>query len=736
MTRKSVITRSVFFKYLFRSVIFVLSVSTLVITPNAIASTYIPVDDRIYDLLCRLEAEGVIESGLLTTRPISRKEAVRLLLEAERNSENSSIFIQSLVASLKYELRNDIDNTRFIKPLDFLYSKYLYADSDIQKLYYNNDGDNYDKGSNLRFGFDSRAELDWFSLYINPELRYSEDGTAFVIKRGYGVLSFLGLDLQIGKDSQWWGPGYHGSLLLTNNAEPFTMVRLTNPQPVLLPWVLKYLGPFNFTLFTTKLEKDRKDVPEPYILGTRLNFKPLPYIEIGLEKTAMFGGKGRPEGLKTWWYSFIGRGNKVNGINSSDQRAGFDVKLTLPFKLQPLQLYAEADGEDEAGGLPTKWAYVTGIYLPRLLNLDRIGFRAEYATDHVSGHPNVWYNNFIYTAGYTYEGRIIGHHMGTDSKDIFLETSYLIPEKNGKLSLFYDREEHNLSHRIREKKDEVGLTADLEIMKGLELEAAYGYARFRNFNNIAGKDRDINILTGMIRVSEGLALGDSLSKDLANIKNDYKNFYLNGDNLLRLGIGIGCAGLFANTSMDGDIQESYQDNIRSDVTDDLSKIFKIPGNIFITPPVLLGTYLLFKDSSAGEWAQKSLRALAVGAPAGLLLQRVTGASRPSEGDSKWRPFNDANGLSGHAFIGAIPFITAAKMNANPYMKGLLYGLSFLPGLSRINDNEHYFSQTTLGWYLALLSCNAVEKTNMRNDTKFAVVPLSYNGLMVTINRSF
>jgi hypothetical protein len=724
------------FGYLFYSSCIILAVGISVISVNSSASTYIPVGDRIYDLLYRLEAEGVIESGLLTTQPLSRKEAVRLLLEAERNSGTSDVFIQSLIASLKYELRNDLDNTKFIKPLDFLYGKYLYADSDIQKLYYNIDGDNYDKGSNLRFGFDSRAELDWFSLYINPELRYSEDGTAFVMKRGYGVLSVLGLDLQIGKDSQWWGPGYHGALLLTNNAEPFTMVRLTNPQPVLLPWIFQYLGPFNFTLFVTRLEKDRKDVPHPYLLGTRLNFKPLPYIEIGLEKTAMLGGEGRPESLKVWWYSFIGRGNKVNGIDSSDQRAGFDVKLTLPFKLQPVQLYAEADGEDEAGGLPTKWAYVTGIYLPRLLSLERISFRAEYVTDHVQGHPNVWYNNFIYTAGYTYEGRIIGHHMGTDSKDIFLETSYLIPEKNGKLSLFYDREEHNLSGRTREKKDEVGLTADIEIMKGLELEAAYGHGSFRNFNNVAGEDRDINIVTGMIRVSEGLALGDSLSKDFPNIKNDYKNFYLSGDNLLQLGIGIGCAGLFANTSMDGDIQEFYQDNLRSEATDDLSKILKIPGDIFITPPVLLGTYLLFKDSSAGEWAQKSLRALAVGAPAGLFLQRAIGSSRPSEGDSKWRPFNDANGVSGHAFIGAVPFITAAKMNENPYMKGLLYGLSVLPGLSRINDNKHYFSQAALGWYVAFLSCNAVEKTQTQKGITFSVAPLSDKGLMVTINRRF
>jgi hypothetical protein len=237
-------------------------------------------------------------------------------------------------------------------------------------------------------------------------------------------------------------------------------------------------------------------------------------------------------------------------------------------------------------------------------------------------------------------------------------------------------------------------------------------------------------------VNESLAIEGSLNKDLANIKDDYKYFYLSKNNLIQLGIGVGFAGLFANTSMDGDIQEFYQDNVRSDGTDDLSKILKVPGDIFITMPVLLGTYLIFNESSAGEWAQKSLRAFIVGAPAGLLLQRVTGASGPSEGDSKWRLFDDANGLSGHSFIGAVPFIIAAKMNENIYMKGVLYGLSVLPALSRINDNKHYFSQTALGWYLAFLSCNAVEKTNMRKETKFAIVPLSDKGLFITINRSF
>jgi hypothetical protein len=230
----------------------------------------------------------------------------------------------------------------------------------------------------------------------------------------------------------------------------------------------------------------------------RLNFKPHPYLEIGLQRTALLGGKGRSESLSTWWKSFTGKGENIPGVEAGDQRAGFDIKLTLPFKWQPLQVYAEAAGEDEAGGLPYKWAYLAGIYLPRILSFERISLRGEYATTHVEGAPNVWYTHGIYTDGYKYKGRIIGHHMGTDSKDIFLEVSYLIPERNGRISIFYDRQVHNLSETVREKKDEVAVRVDIKLAKDLKVKTSYRYGKIENIGNIPAEDRKINIIIGMI----------------------------------------------------------------------------------------------------------------------------------------------------------------------------------------------------------------------------------------------
>jgi hypothetical protein len=52
-------------------------------------------------------------------------------------------------------------------------------------------------------------------------------------------------------------------------------------------------------------------------------------------------------------------------------------------------------------------------------------------------------------------------------------------------------------------------------------------------------------------------------------------------------------------------------------------------------------------------------------------------------------------------------LTAAKMTDNPFLKYPLYVGSTLTGLSRINDNKHYFSQAVLGWWIAFLAVNSV-----------------------------
>lgn len=514
LNRSRMITLSPLVKYI-TVIIIVLS-----FVQNAETSTYLPLGDEAYMVLARLEAEGVVQSGLTSMKPLSRQEVARLAAEAVTNYKGNDPNIIAMAEYLKARFSGYSKDERLIKPVDSLSFNFSYNSSNVQALNYNNDGDQHRKGFNERFGFESLAEFGWIAFDLAPEIRYPDNETRPIdgpvgtdkksaivcgvdcyaefernkdvvvrLKKAYGVLSLLGLDLTVGKDSQWWGPGYHGALLLSNNAEPFAMVRLENSEPVLLPWIFKYLGPFRWTFFVTQLEHGRLDVPDPYLWGMRVGFKPHPNLELGLQRIAILGGKGRSSDFKTWLKSFTGEGENVSGKEAGDQKAGIDLKLTLPMRIQPVQLYAEVAGEDEAGGLPSRIGYRGGISLPRVLSADRLGFRAEYAINHIGGQPFYWYSHHIYTSGYTYNGDIIGHHMGSDSKDLSVELSYRFGGLEDYIRLAYDREEHNLSGSVRPTKDEAVLSVDYKVMRNASIGVSFGYGRLKNFEFTAGSDK-------------------------------------------------------------------------------------------------------------------------------------------------------------------------------------------------------------------------------------------------------
>lgn len=122
------------------------------------------------------------------------------------------------------------------------------------------------------------------------------------------------------------------------------------------------------------------------------------------------------------------------------------------------------------------------------------------------------------------------------------------------------------------------------------------------------------------------------------------------------------------------------------------------------------------DTAIGNWGANASRAYIVGLPAVWAMQWTTGAARPGEADtgSAWRPINiqDGHGVSGHSFVGAVPFLTIAAMNPdNAWVKYPAYLASAAAGWSRINDDAHFPSQVVLGWYMAWEAVNSVTDTN-------------------------
>jgi hypothetical protein len=120
------------------------------------------------------------------------------------------------------------------------------------------------------------------------------------------------------------------------------------------------------------------------------------------------------------------------------------------------------------------------------------------------------------------------------------------------------------------------------------------------------------------------------------VKTDFGNFYWDRSNLIKLGIGVAGAAVFANTEMDRYIRNKYQNDLRSTITDDATKIFNISaaGVAIVLVPTYLGAYgagLWFENPTMVEWAVKSFRATVVGSPALLFLAPATGGGPADRG---------------------------------------------------------------------------------------------------------
>ncbi|MBN1359607.1 MAG: capsule assembly Wzi family protein [Sedimentisphaerales bacterium] len=472
-------------------------VSICLVRPcHALVSTNVPLDHWSYDAVDKLANYGLVDSAMLTIKPISRLEMARHVAQAMHDlgrMKAPSPVVVTIIDRLRDEFKGEliqlgvvdgIYGGSFVKPIENPYVNYLYAQNrpDLENIR----GDIFEQGSNYRLGFASRGVIsDFAAFYLHPEYggAFSESDRGLDLIEGYGKIMAGPIEVQVGKDSLWWGPGYRGSVLMGNNAEPFTMVKITNPQPVQLPWLLRDLGPVRTEWFLTQLEEDRA-IPNAKLTGARLNIKPLPWVELGASRVVMFGGRGVPDVSVTDYAKMF---FALTEQAENNQLAGGDASALIPLAglpwlrklpLRSVKLYVEGAGEDEAGGIPSNWGALYGLQLNDLLKTGRTDFRIEYAENHVDGKPNVFYAHSLYQSGYTYRGRIIGHYMGTDSRSVFMQLSHYLTG-DMRLNLTYDRQTHDLSAESRPVVHT--FECDLTAFRGTDwlIEAGYRYEGVR-----------------------------------------------------------------------------------------------------------------------------------------------------------------------------------------------------------------------------------------------------------------
>ncbi len=415
--------------------------------------------DEVYAVLEELAAVGAVQSELWGIKPFSEAEVARLLTEAKHSKKDLSPYLQARLKDLLPRFVSRSKQEGFLKPLEDPYLFYVHT---AHALPWENWQGRTLGQDNLGLGFQSKGSISSHLLFhATFEATYLWDrpqGQDFARGRflqAYAKAGRNNLFLTFGVHQIWWGQAQTGNLLFSLNAPPFANLwELGLEQPVLLPWVFRLLGPFKFDLFAAHLS-DERVVPHPWLFGLKVAFKPHPRLEIDLTRSIMCGGENRQVSLSK---VLFGIGENVEGgpdPAEGDQKAGFEIRFR---PVDHLVLYTEAAGEDEAGGLPSRWAYIWGLYAPGLWQ--RVGLRVEYAYI-----TKWWYHHHVYRSGYTYKGWLMGYYTDRTTRNYFLELTYDL-NANWRLGLASWQEKHydaQVQYLYKVKRYELSLTGHVAL---------------------------------------------------------------------------------------------------------------------------------------------------------------------------------------------------------------------------------------------------------------------------------
>jgi hypothetical protein len=513
----------------------------LSICPNAAmsySSPDIPVRHWSYEAVEKLAIAGLLGVSGIDTRPMTRVQMAYKIKEAVDNIEGERIpsylsldregveYLQAILYKLINEFRQEliligvttaqIENKDAPAGLNKFFSFNLASPAETEHrfakvksgkdiLLENENGLRLEDGYNLRTRVSPWMNIcNLFTFSARPELRVTENSTEVFLDEGTAKISLFNVEVAIAKSAMWWGPGVHGSMLMSNNVKPLNLVKARSINNFSLPWIFGNLGSFGINSFISQLEENRF-IPKPTFMGMRLEYSPLPYFTVSANRTSIMGGKGRPKlNLGDYWKIFIARGKDEFSSGEiqktdTDQLASFDAKFVMPLRQEVriasgLELYGEWAGEDrfsfwenESPGL------LVGLFLTDLFRDRGTDLRIEYGKNKPAWYEHGLYNASGVATAYSYKGEILGHHMGGDSDDLFFRISKELPLlstpyfNSVKVGAQLDIERHGLTLGLQEKMIEFAGDILWSHSDTVTFLLRYELEDYRNFNYVSGE---------------------------------------------------------------------------------------------------------------------------------------------------------------------------------------------------------------------------------------------------------
>ena len=444
---------------------------------SSLGSTYVPMDSWIYPALDRLHGLGYVDTAYLGLRPWTRLSIVHMLqetsdkIDAHPNDEEAlEIFL-----ALRKEFEQDEEGVNGERSahaeFESVYSNLrgisgtpLRDSWHLGQTIVNDYGRPYQEGFNNYSGFSTRAEAGRFSLYFRGEYQHAPSAAGYsqalseylsnvvdnipyatnpsqdTIPQGpiaeanpfrvmEAELSYhiMGHEVSFGKNDHWLSPAQGGSMSWSTNAENIYTFEINRVEPLRIPLLSRLTGPFRYDFYVGSL-KGHTYPNAPWVHAEKLSFKPTKNLELGFERTVIWGGEGHvPITIHSFLKSFfsvqnVSAAEKFSRNDPGARFGSFDFNYRLPFVRNWLSLYSDSEAHDDVNPIsaPRRAAVRPGIYLTHFPVLTHLDLRVEgVSTDPVSdegANQFFLYYETVQRQGVTNKGFIFGDWIGRDSK--------------------------------------------------------------------------------------------------------------------------------------------------------------------------------------------------------------------------------------------------------------------------------------------------------------------------------
>jgi membrane-associated phospholipid phosphatase len=441
---------------------------------DSLGSTFVPPDSWVYPAFQTLFALGYVRTSIAGMKPWSRAECARLTAEAQENLRSAGPsgpdagearqIVARLAREFAWELGGAGGGSNRSARVESVYARLLEAHGPVlddgfhfgQTLAYDF-GRPYQTGMNAIAGATLSATAGRYLAFARVEYQHApaapplsdsvralearvdnrleQPAQPFVavdrarLVEGYVGANVRNWEILFGKQSLDWGIGRGGSLLLSDNAEPIPMIRITRSVPFPLPESFGHSVPVKTELFLGRLG-GHDFIRGPLIYGQKLTFRPTPFLELGYGRTTMLGGSASAEaralGVAPSPFTtgnFINSFFATSGTPPGNSQNDFDIVLRLPRPANGIVLYTELYQDDDLIFFyrPGRGVYRPGIFIASLPGLPRMDFRAEVTSsespsnfNHV-GSLNYWH--IQYRNGQTNDGYLLGNVVGRQGEN-------------------------------------------------------------------------------------------------------------------------------------------------------------------------------------------------------------------------------------------------------------------------------------------------------------------------------